>query len=344
MLAVAVIIIVIAVAAFLLRVKPDTDGKKDDGWSLEGGSGDVFSISGNSLASASSTGLTVYSTDGDILLQELVSMQTPALACSDGVIAAWDIGGTELRIARNDAVEQIEVTNKLISVRVNDAGWFTVTAEEPGYKGLVTVYDDSLTAVYAWYAGSGYPLSAQLSPDCKSLAVLTASEDGAQLRFFQLDSEDEQGVYASGNELLNDIYWLDNGTVCALGSTHAVFLDSVGAETASYDFGGLYLTDYDFGGDFITLALTEYISGSAARLVTLDSKGKELGSTELEGELLALDTSDGRVAALLADSVKMYSDNLKLKDSCEVQNARDVFLRQTGDLLVIYLNWASPIL
>ncbi len=344
MLGAAIMIIVIAVAAFLLRVDPDAGGKKGKEWSLDAGSGGVLAMSGNTLASASSTGLTIYSTDGDILLQELFSMQVPALACSDGLIAAWDVGGTELRIAKNDAVEQIELTHKLISVRANDSGWLSVTTQEPGQKGLVTVYDDSLTAVYAWYAGSGYPLTAQLSPDCKNLAILTASDSGAQLRFFRLDSEDEQGAYTAQDELLHDICWLNNSTVCALGSGRAVFLDSVGAEAASYDFGGLYLADYDFGSDFVVLALTEYISGSAARLVTLGSKGNELGSAELEGELLALDANDARVAALLADSVRIYSESLKPKDSCEVQNARDLFLRQRGDLLVIYLNWARPIL
>lgn len=343
MLGAVIIIILISVVTFLLREEPIAGARRGDEWTLDSGSGQAFVVSGNSLASVSSTGLTVFSADGGVLLQELFSMETPALTASSSTIVAWDVGGTALYVAKNGASQQLAVSRTLISVDVNDAGWLAVTTEEPGYKGLVTVYDDSLTAVYAWYAGSGYLLSARLSPDCKTLAVLTASDDGGQTRFFKLDSEDEQGVYTSESELLYDISWMDNNTVCALSSTGAIFLDSVGAESASYDFGGLYLSDYDFGGDFIALALTEYISGSAAKLVTLDDKGREMGAIELDGELLDLDAYDGRVAALVANSAMIYSDSLKLKENSEVQNARNLFFRQRGDLLVIYSNWASPI-
>lgn len=319
-------------------------GDRGEQWAFEAGASQVFAPAGNGLAVASATGLQLLGDDGYTAVREVCALGTPAVSACAQYAAAYDVGGTVLRVAGFDgSVTDMDTENTLISVRVNETGFMAVCTEESGYKGLVTVYDSTLKAIYEWYSGEGYLLSAEVSPDGTALAVLTAAEDGGHVKFFLLTSEEEQGDYTAAGELLLDARWVGDDRVCALSESRAVFLENDGGEAGAFDYGGMYLADCAFGGDFAVLALSKYLSGSVTQLVSLDDGGGTLGQAAPDGELKALSAGSRQVLALCSDGLTLYSRALTAQGSdTEIDGVKTALLRKNGGALLVYTGTAQP--
>lgn len=313
--------------------------EKGEAWVFETGSSQVFARAGNGLAVASSTGLQLLGSDGYTVCRHVCALEKPAVAaCSKGA-AVYDIGGRTLRFSdMGGTVTELDTEGNIISVSMNDAGYTAVVTESAGCKGLVRVYDPELTPLYEWYSGTGYLLSAAVSPDGKSLAVLTAAEDGGYIRVFSLSSEEEKGSFVAPGELLIDLVWTDSDMLCAISQTRAVFLDGDGELHGAYDFAGLYIVDYSLDGDgFIALALSKYLSGSASLVVTVGESGEALGTFAPESELKSIDACGKHVAILSSDGAAVYSPTLSRQGGTEdIQGVKRALLRKKGDTILVY--------
>lgn len=339
-----------AVAIFALRDKIGAalSGKSaSDGsepWSFEAGSAQCFAPAGNGLAVASSTGVQLLDSAGQVVCRHVCSLGTPAVDACDSYAVAWDIGAKTLVAADvQGKVTTLKPEGAIISATVSAGGYLAVTTEKAGYKGMVTVYDSSFTAVYQWYSGEGYPLIAQVSPSGTRLAVLTASESGGVVHIFALSSETEKAAFTAPGELLVDAAWLSDDSICALSETRAVFLDENGEQTGEYPYDGAYLSQYSLsGGGYATLALSKYLSGSATLLVTVEPDGKVTGTLTPESELKDLSASGKQVAALWSDGAAKYSQSLSVQGKTdEVQGAKGVLLTAKGEAMLLYSSSAQ---
>ena len=342
---IALAILVGAVAVFLLRDKIGAalGGKSaEDGsepWTFETGSSQCFAPAGNGLAVASSTGLQLLNGSGQVVCRHVCPLSTPAVAACDSYAVAWDIGGDTLVTADTQGKSStLTPEGAVISATVNSSGYLAVTTEKAGYKGMVTVYDSSFTAVYQWYSGEGYPLTAQVSPSGTRLMVLTVGESGGAVHIFALSSETEKATFTAPGELLLDAGWLADGSICALGEERAVFLDKDGQQTGQYSYEGAYLSQYSLAGDgYATLALAKYLSGSASLVVTVEPDGKVTGTLAPESELKDLTASGRQVAALWSDGAARYSQSLSQQGRTDqTQGARGVLLTAKGEAILLY--------
>ena len=339
--AAAVVVGTVALFAFRDRLSALFAGNGTDpgeAWAFEAGSAQSFAAAGNGLAVASSAGLELLDPDGYTVCRHVCALDAPAAAACSQYAAAYDLGGTALRVSDfKGNVTELDTQEPILSVTVSESGYMAVSAEEAGYKGKVTVYGPALTAVYEWYSAEGYLLSARVSPDGKQLAVLTAAGDGGHVHIFSLSSDQEKADYAASGELLTDAEWLSDSRLCALSQTRAVFLSDAGEELAACDFGGMYLTDYAFGDGFAALALSDYLSGNADKLCTVGSDGETLGELTPTSELKDLDARGKRVAALWSDGVSVYSQTLSEQGTYgDVQGVKGVLLRKKGDAALLY--------
>jgi len=324
----------------------ETTAELGDAYVYESGSAQAFATGGNCLAVASSTGLQLLSDEGYTVARQVFSMASPACAASDSLFAFYDIGGTALRVAdRQGEIHDLSTGAAVISLSMNASGYLAVVTEESGYKGLVTVYDPSLTPIYQWYSGTGYALTAEVSPDNRSLAVVCAGADGGTVRLLSLGSETEKGSFTAAGELFLQAHWFTGDRLCVLGETRVLFLSGDGRERASYDFEGLYLTDYSLEStDFIALYLSRYRSGTAGVLVTLDQNGGELGRLELQTDLQSLSAYGDRLAALCGDGVTLYGRNLAEQGTYDqTLGVKKALLRKKGDVLLLSSYYAERV-
>jgi len=275
-----------------------------------GGNAAYADIDGG-LAVASSSGLQVFDRDGNQTLSEIFVMNSPSVDQAGGHVAAYDLGGTQLRFFdRTGMILSLTAEDTIISADVSSSGRLAVCTESSGYRGQVTVYSASGEALFKWYSGEGYVLSAALSDDGKELAVLTLTENGS--RIVKLRTNDDEYLKAEEfeGELIIDVAYTPKGNLAALTASSLYFIydsDSI----VRYDFEGKYLNDYSFDGGMIALSLLDYKSGVIGELVLLEENGTEKASVPVSG-ILSLSCAEKHAAVLTGSGLTIYDSNLEI--------------------------------
>ena len=128
----------------------------------------------------------------------------------------------------------------LLSARVNDSGWIAVTAQQSGYKGAVSVYDSRQQPVIQISLSSTFVVDAVISPDCRTVAVITMGQDGgdffSRLLLFPVDqTEPRAQVELTGTTVLDLDY--EDGHVWVLGEDQLFIVPEDGSQPAVYPFG-----------------------------------------------------------------------------------------------------------
>lgn len=306
-------------------------------FTYENGSNQTFALAGDGFAVASGSGIQLLDENGREVFSRVTSMENPAVSASRNLALFYDVGGDTCVAAGFDGEgRSVDAGKGIISASVNASGFFTVITEESGSKGLVHVYDSSGRELYRWYAGTGWPLKAQVSPDNRRLAVLCVTDEGSAIVLFRLDSEDEQARIVYPGKLLFDMYFMSSDRICAIGEDAVFFSGTNGEETARYDFAGQYLIAYDFGStSFAALYISPYRTGGGV-LVTLDADGAVLGTAEPEGEISSISASGRQLMTVTSGGISIYSQSLELQKSEEMLiTAKCALLRPKGDVLLL---------
>lgn len=348
----ALILVAAAVLALLFREKLSPSYLSDvfsseesmtdenaEPFTYEVGSGQVFAVSDNNLAVASSTGIQLLDSKGKTIAYEVFSMETPAITASEVCSVFYDIGGTALRVVDDDGeVTPLEQEKSILTAHMSSSGHLTVITEETGYKAAVTVYNEKLERVYAWHSGSAYVLSAQVSPAGNMLAAVCVDASGGKLMLFSLSKEEAIGSYEVPNELFLDLAWMGRDRICLLSESRLVFLDTEAQQTGEYSFGGQYLLDYDLaGGDYAALLLSEYRTGGSSRLITVDRNGEGKGQRSVEQrDVLSISAGNDVLLVLYSDALELVTETLSpVNSTTEILGVKKALLRRDGKCLLL---------
>lgn len=307
-------------------------------FSHAGGDQATFAYLEDGILLSSTSGVRYYSFSGETYAQEVLTLEHPTLSAAGATGVAYDVGGQNLFVFRN-AQEAFRLTlddgNSLLSARVNEAGWLAVTAQQSGYKGSVTVYNSTFDkTVIQINLSSTFIMDAVLSPDCKTVAILTLGQSGgsyeSQVRFYPVDQKEPSAVVSLGNLVPLDLDY-ENGALWVLGEDEVVIVSPNGKETATYSLGGNYLKGCDLGGDgFAVLLLGRYRAARPTRSLLWIPRG---GDRHPVSHLLVLSfDAAGRYFSLLTgDTLTIYTSDMTIYSILEhTQNARYTALSSSG--------------
>ena len=113
-------------------------------------------------------------------------------------------------------MKSITASGKIISACLNEDGWLALCTQESGYKGLVTVYNAKGGEEYYWHSAGGYTLSAEVSSNNRELAVLTLTDEGSRIVFFELDNTEEKSSLTFPETLVTEISYIKSDSVLAV--------------------------------------------------------------------------------------------------------------------------------
>lgn len=343
-----ILVVVLAVLVFLYhdKLSPSSLSKvsgnasqavsNSEPFTYENGSKQMFTLMGDDLAIASTTGLQLLDSRGKTISRQIFSMTNPAV-CSNGSFSAfYDVGGKSLRIYKDGNYSTLDSDNAIISVTLNPSGYLALTEEEPGYKGSVTVYDSKLNSVYKWYSGSGYTLDASVSPDNSTLAVLCVESSGSVIHLFHLDSEKEIASVKVPNELAFRLCFSSDGKFYTLSEDALYFFASDGKQLSTYSFAQNYLANYELSDDFCAIVLSKYVSGSNVSLLSFESDGKLLSTVSLPEEPVTLFSQKQKLLVLNSSGIMLFSRDLRiLKQNQVVPGYISAVLLNKGTVLLL---------
>lgn len=320
------LLIILGIMAFLFRdelfdrpIPTAQDGvTPQEPYTYENGANQRFALSDGRLVISSSTGLQILDENGFPLERQVFSMKNPALSVSDKLCAFYDVGGTALKVFSGGETRDMDTDESIISVSVNKNGYMAVAAEDKGYKGSVTVYDQSGSPTYKWYSGTGYVLDAAVSPDNSLLAVLCLESSGSVAHIFTIGDEEEDASVSLPQELAFRVSFAGDSRFCLLSETSLSFFSISGEQLEYNSFEGGYLIDYLLTDDIRAVALSKYVSGSGATLMSYGDSGSLLGSAQLDFPPLCLSSLGSRLIALGSGEISLFSGDMSLIAETEV--------------------------
>lgn len=312
-----------------------------EAFTYETGAEQVFSLAGDGLAIASSSSVQLLNAKGQTVFKQVVSYNMPAVFGSSKQVLYCDLDGTGCLVADMDG-DSVNLTTddenrKILTADMNPSGWFAIVTAEPGYKGLVSVYNDACEKQYEWWSGSGYVLKAVVSPDNRSLAVLTIESSGTILHFFSLNKETPLAECTFDKTLVFDLSFLSNDLVRAVGDEGYYVVGMDGTIRGLFNFDGRYLLEYEFGSTaFTAIFVSEYRGGAGGRLITLNASGEVLAEVEMARDIVSMSAFGKNLLVMTSAGLVQYDSNLVSQYANEtLMTARRAVLRPNGDILLL---------
>ena len=311
-----------------------------EAFTYETGAEQVFAPAGDGLAVAGTSSVQLLDARGQTVFRQAVSFDLPAVfACAERALFC-DLGGTECIVAGTGG-ESVTLSGgkdrETLTASMNENGWFALVTAEPGYKGLVSVYNAACEKQYEWWSGAGHVLRAAVGPDNQTLAVLTVEKDGTVLHFLALNSETPLSETLLEGRVLYDLGYLDASTVRIIGDDGLVIAEKDGSVRGEYPLDGQFLLDYDFGStEFTALFVSDYRGGAGGTLLTLDASGGVIGARELAQDTVSLSAEGKRLLVMTGGGLTMYDSGLTQRGADgTLMTARRAVLRPAGDILLL---------
>jgi len=300
----------------------------------------VFADLGGPITAAGTLGIQVLDPGGSESLRDTFRMSVPAISATEGRAIAYDIGGTAVRVFNaSGIIASFDASGDVVSASINKNGWFCVSTQEGGgYRGVVTVYNDSGNPVFRAFLSSGYVLSAVLSPDNRSLAILNLTDGGSRITFYHgLNKDIPDNTFDLHGELIIDILYLANGNMLAVSTNSLIIVDKDGASRELFEYFDKRLGGYGFDDGFISLNLLDYGVGYRGRLVTVDKDGNLLGEYPTDREIISMSCGRGLLAVLRNDGLMVFDYGLESVplsgDDAPIAGAGRVLVLDSGVIL-----------
>lgn len=308
--------------------------------------GDKLSIAclEDGVATVSAAGAHYYGLDGEHLAEEVLSMENPVLAASATTAVAYDAGNQSLFVFRGKEETfslSLEGGADLLSARPNDCGWLAVTAQQSGYKGAVTVYNQRGDPVIQISLSSTFAVDAAVSPDGSMVAVVTIGQQNgsffSRLLLYRVNQKEPFAQIDLGSMTVLDMDF-DGEGIWLVGEDrlHIVALTAEGQEIRTCLFSPNYLKGCSLDGDgFAFLLMGRYRSGGADQAMRVDSAGQAAQSIPLTGQVLDYAAAGNTCALLTGSRLSLYNENLEFIAGTENSRAaRKVDLSAGGSALL----------
>lgn len=295
------------------------------------------------LAVASVGGLNTYDASGGerhVLQQQLT---LPQLQVKGKLALAYDAGGKNLLLLHKSSGEvlRLEENRPILDADLSESGQLCISSSASGYKSVLSVYGKNQKLIYRWLSSTAYLPLCAMSPSGKELAAVSlGQEEGvfeSSVCIFRTDSDEQLGTFPLESQLIYDLYYVDDQTLCAVGENSAQLITTAGESLGSYSYTDRYLKDFHQGGNgFLTLSLNMYRAGSRYSLVTLDYRGNVLGEEYIGQEILDLSACGRYIAVLTPQSLTIYTSSLEVyHETPETGSATNVVMRADGSVLLL---------
>lgn len=293
------------------------------------------------------TQLQFYDRSGELIVNEKVDLEQPVMEVKGDYALIYDAGGTALYLIHNEQLVRSYSPAKnqqILSARVHADGWLTIVEQATGYKAAVTVYNANFQPVVTENISSSFITDAILSPDKKTLALVSIGEASAGfesvLIFFNVSDGAERSRCNLGGDVVLDMDW-EKEQLWVAGEYGAYSIVDE-AISASATESSRYLQGLSLGGDgFVALFYSKYQGGSTGSLTLLrgDGTSATIGLTE---EVLHVSAAGDYLAVLTPSQLTVYRSDLTVYASAEnTWSARRVLMREDGSALLVSNERAS---
>lgn len=280
------------------------------------GSNRSFVTLGRFVAGVGTRAVEVYDSSGEQTMRTPVRLSRPAISATGDTAIAFDLGGTAAIVFDSrDIVTSVETTAPIVSAYINPQGRFCIVIQEGGgSRGTVMVHDERGYERFRVTMGTGFVLSAKLSHDGNSLAILNYTNQGSRITFYNDLSEDRDfpdAVFNYYDGIIVDFFFLRSGDIIAITVDAVLLIDNTAGYSTLFSYPDSRLAGYTFSEDTLVLHLYDYLIGYSGRLISMSSSGTLHGERSTSRAILSMSFRDNTLVTLQHDSLTFFSQALE---------------------------------
>ncbi len=317
-----------------------TSNERQTIFSFESGQQFQFEKSKDNVLVINNEGITCVNQTGTHLWNIINHLATPCVQANGNYTLIFDRGGKTLATYNGSAkIAEITTEQKIITAKINPAGYIALVTDEVGYKAKIEVYNQRGQVVYKWMLGENHPVDVDISPDCKQLVAATLCTSSGKISgtitFVDIDKEKVISETKRDDSLLISVKYSKNGSLIALGEGELLGFNQKGENKWNVNFDGRTLQSFDLSNDSnIVLALTG--SRNNTFVDVYDYNGKKRGEYVSDFQIKSLDVNDGTIAVSQQRDIKLLNFKGKVKSQKTVQkDVRDIILLPQDKVAVI---------
>lgn len=300
-----------------------------------------YAVVDDSFAVASQSGLSVYSEGGSRLLSLSGGFSHPLLVTSDDLALLYDLGGTRFALfdAEGEILFDLTASGRIFDADLCENGTCAVLYEGTDCHAVLELYSRKGAKLYAHRSESAFLNTCALSPDGSLAVVTTLGQEDISFvsgaRILPTTKEGVRATFSFAMQVICDVAFLDDETICAIGEDTVFFFDADGKLLCEYENAEAGLAAYRFGNDCLLALYDNYDMSQGYSLVCLSSEGKVTASLRLEEEPTALSVNKRYVCVLTSEGVLIYDTDLNLRSRTENVGYLAALARHDGTALCI---------
>ena len=312
-------------------------------FSLDAHSSNRYRSFRGGLAVASSDGLQCFDADGAQTALVQSSFDNPVVLCGDNVALGYSVGGSALCTAHYSKGEQLDLTipGTLIDADLSDDGYICCASSQSGYKTVLNVIDPSGAQTYSWFSSTHFFSQCAVSERGSVICAVALGLDGGRFASsavtFDTSQSDPLAEFSLSGDLVYDLAFVGDRTLCAVGETALQFFEIDGSRSRQYSYEGGELLHYDLCGDgFVAIVCNMNQAGSRYRIATVSTGGSELASLSLDETVQDISANGRYLAVLTSGGLRVYDSRLRLcLSEDDVGFATRVCVQRDGAALLI---------
>lgn len=284
--------------------------------------------------------LVSYRPDGSLALDEAVSLTTPAIACSDRYILAYDRGGQAAVLSNGTALlAELTAADSIQTAAVAGNGTFALVSKGRDVQSVVSVYNRRGNLRYEWNSASSTVSSVALSDDGRTLAVAGFTAKNAELvgvlRLINLNSEQPLAELQLPDELILALQF-EGGTLKLLTDA-ALYLYTArdGALQHRLPHGTEPLLRFSLQGEGAALILGQYAVGQGGTLKRYDIGGELRAEVNFSGDIRSLTAGDDRLVLLQSGTATLLDERGAILETVERASIREAVVLKNGVIALI---------
>ena len=253
---------------------------------------------------------------------------------SNNYVLVYDRGGMKAALVGSAGpVAELTLSAPILTGSIGRDGRFVLVTDDQGYRTAATVYDTDGEEVFKYQSSEYYIVSAALSPDSRTLAVLAFAQNGVALDshvlFYDVSSGDLDADAVLSDALGIELCYLESGTAAVLCDDGLYLVSRRGDAEHALTFASSDLIAVASRGSAMAVATRSYSGDARCDLYTV--RGSTLSDPcGLSEEPSALAVSTAGTAVLSASGVSAYdTDFTPLWRNAEAVGARRLLMTDT---------------
>ncbi|MBQ2840748.1 MAG: hypothetical protein IJE70_05325 [Oscillospiraceae bacterium] len=284
---------------------------------------------------------------GKTSLSEPVLLRSPAVTKSDLRFVAYDLGGLNFYIANSKKLlHSGTAENKILNAGIGKSGHLALVTEDTDSKALLTVYSPSFEPVYKFHSSGKYVFDASLSPNGKTVAVITyGTSNGifeSSLSLAKLNSDGFYSTASLGGSMPLKVCFRSDNRILVICNDKTVVFDNDGELKAEIPYNELPVKAFSKTSEkYVSIILDNYQNGGNTRLLLIDNNGNNV-SLDFDEDVYSLSSKGNYTAVQFSDKCVVFEDDLSVH--CEFAIPTSItqcIMNNDGSVLSIGDNFAT---